>query len=899
MTLMSTHVFSANITSISNVAIAPPNPSPGDTVTVSWNYVVDSAFNQPAALVVVSTQCALQNATPNQMVLVGNGCASGGTQVSGGCTLGSNVPAGTNTASKVVTIPSTLTPGFTYYIAVGMKDYNCYINPGLSVDAQNCVSFTVPLPPPYINLTKVAEGSSAAPGGAVLYTVYYDCANTNGVVISDGVPSDMSFIEAYDGGTYSAGTVSWNLGNVSSPVKGTVSFLVQVNGGTAAGTIIHNTASAASSGASGLSNDAPVTVGAALKISKFANPSAVTVGQTITYSKTYTNEGYAMSEYENFDSPSDIAGWTQWGSGAPAANWQVTGGYLEQSQNAQSVNWPSIAKPGPLLHDAMYITDLLIPNANFAQDAVFKFNVIDPNNWYQVVMQSDSNSITLQKSVAGSGSNPPGGNKNYPAGYVVNDTWYSLKVQVAGAEIKMRCWKRGDPEPPYWDVDVVDASPLLAPGTAGYQANQGTVEADNLKIFTPVPATNIRVWDTLPACVTFVNCDQGCVSGGGVVTWNFPGVEGNTVNTVSFWVTADMCANNTVVTNKASVDSDEPAPPVLSNDATVVVGAMDSATFTATKTATPTFTNTPTLTMTYTSSYTSTYTRTITQSSTLTQTASPTAPGTFTNTPTITMTLSYTGTPSPSDTSTMTPTMTMTLTVTSTRTVTPTRTPAPAVIQAVFVPVDPATSVGGYAELKITLTNAGTAATNLSLREIIPANVTFAENPADPGGNSGWAYFGGAIIRTLSSGELNTLNSGGQLDFYFTVKTSDTLNSGDTVDFAAVDASYGDSIYPLAHAFSLAASVKVGDIVVYPNPFNPATAIDNKLKFANLPRDTMISIYTLNGEQLVSFKAISAYVKWDGKNSYGYMVAPGIYFYILKYNNGKTVMTGKIFVVKQ
>jgi hypothetical protein len=215
------------------------------------------------------------------------------------------------------------------------------------------------------------------------------------------------------------------------------------------------------------------------------------------------------------------------------------------------------------------------------------------------------------------------------------------------------------------------------------------------------------------------------------------------------------------------------------------------------------------------------------------------------------------------------------------------------------VPVDPATSVGGYAELKVTLTNAGTAAANMSLREIIPAAAAFEENPADPGGNSGWVYFGGAINRILTAGEMNTLNTGGTLDFYFTVKTADTLASGDTIVFPAVDAAYSDAIYTSTHAYSFEASVKVGDIVVYPNPFNPATAVENKLKFANLPRGTQISIYTLNGEQLVSFAAISAYVKWDGKNSYGYMVAPGVYFYILKYNNGKTTLTGKIFVVKQ
>lgn len=207
--------------------------------------------------------------------------------------------------------------------------------------------------------------------------------------------------------------------------------------------------------------------------------------------------------------------------------------------------------------------------------------------------------------------------------------------------------------------------------------------------------------------------------------------------------------------------------------------------------------------------------------------------------------------------------------------------------------------MGGYAEFRITIRNAGTAADNISISEIMPANVTFEESPSDIGGNSGWAYSGGVISRTLNPAEVSSLNSGVTLTYYFTVKTSDTLASGDMIIFSAVDAVYDDLIFTGAHAYSLPASVTVGDIVIYPNPFNPNTAVSNKMKFANLPRDTQISIYSLNGERVISFNAQSAYVYWDGTNSYGKAVSPGVYYYILQYNDGKARLTGKIFVVKQ
>jgi hypothetical protein len=49
----------------------------------------------------------------------------------------------------------------------------------------------------------------------------------------------------------------------------------------------------------------------------------------------------------------------------------------------------------------------------------------------------------------------------------------------------------------------------------------------------------------------------------------------------------------------------------------------------------------------------------------------------------------------------------------------------------------------------------------------------------------------------------------------------------------------------------------------------------------------------------MDFNAKSAYVYWDGKNINKKMSAAGVYYYVLKYNSGKSILTGKIFLIKQ
>jgi hypothetical protein len=563
-------LFASNCTSVSNVQISPSNPAPGDTVTLTWDYTMDNASNHPYAMAVVSDQCAFRPGnTGGQYVVLGNGCLPSSGQVSGGCDMGTNVPMSAS-GSKSITIPSTLIPGTTYYVAVAMRDYNVYANPGLSLDREACTSFTIPLPPPYIKLSKIAEGTSAAPGGRVLYTIYYDFANTTNVSITDVVDPQMSVVAVYEGGVAAGNTITWSFpGFNGSPKKGFVSYLAQVGGAVANNTVIPNVATASSVEVPlASSNNAPVVVaGVGLALAKSVTPSTAVAGDTLTYTLGYTAAGQALWEYENFNGGTVPAGWVPVPDGATNATWSAAGGYL-QSVGSLGSFFPGIKNTNMApIHDAVYIYDTQVRSDSNFFDSVFRFN-IDPandNNFYMAVLETDNQWLNIYRQPSHSSvclvSNPNGVN-------LLSDTWYTVKIEVICNLFKVKVWPRDSTEPPNWSATGTDST-YSAGGLVGFQVDNGPSYYDNLKVFSLQAGTNVRVWDTVPAGTTYVpgSCagGAGCSESGGVITWPVGGACSNS-GTLTFKASVNAgysCGQ--MVSNTASIDSNDPPPKVDSN----------------------------------------------------------------------------------------------------------------------------------------------------------------------------------------------------------------------------------------------------------------------------------------------------------------------------------------------
>jgi hypothetical protein len=87
----------------------------------------------------------------------------------------------------------------------------------------------------------------------------------------------------------------------------------------------------------------------------------------------------------------------------------------------------------------------------------------------------------------------------------------------------------------------------------------------------------------------------------------------------------------------------------------------------------------------------------------------------------------------------------------------------------------------------------------------------------------------------------------------------------------------------------------VPGIVVYPNPFNPDTAVNGTLKIQGVPPGATVNLYTVSGELVHRETATGALIEWDGKTLNGRVVATGIYYYVVRQGN-ETLAEGVLVI---
>jgi flagellar hook assembly protein FlgD len=102
--------------------------------------------------------------------------------------------------------------------------------------------------------------------------------------------------------------------------------------------------------------------------------------------------------------------------------------------------------------------------------------------------------------------------------------------------------------------------------------------------------------------------------------------------------------------------------------------------------------------------------------------------------------------------------------------------------------------------------------------------------------------------------------------------------------------------YTISPTITITPTPDYNDIIVYPNPYSPSKAVQGALKIINLPVGANICIYTISGELVISIAAQAPAVYWNGRNSNGNPISPGIYYYTIKWSSN-ILKTGNIFVV--
>jgi len=346
--------------------------------------------------------------------------------------------------------------------------------------------------------------------------------------------------------------------------------------------------------------------------------------------------------------------------------------------------------------------------------------------------------------------------------------------------------------------------------------------------------------------------------------------------------------------------------PTPSPSSTGTLTSTSTATLTYTLTSTVTYTETPTITRTATGTltFTPTMTMTATPTSTMTSTISPTAThtphfsatATLTITPTNPPTPTYTVSPTATMTSTPSPTLTGTpsFTATPTATLTCTKSPTASYTATATLTASPT----GTPSSTATPTATWTITITPTISPTPTSSITYTPTPT------------GSATPLNSATPTITLTNTPAMTFTLTVTASPVYTPSVTTTLTPTysPAPTGTAWVWATPTFSSTATptptVTVtptlpsasGNIRVFPNPFNPRTAVGQVLKFENLPLDSNIRIFTLSGELIRQWDASASRVTWEGKNKQGEEVATGIYMYVIT-SPGKEKTIGKILLV--
>jgi uncharacterized repeat protein (TIGR01451 family)/fimbrial isopeptide formation D2 family protein len=156
-----------------------------------------------------------------------------------------------------------------------------------------------------LQLSKDDGQTVVTPGQTLTYTLTITNvgdAGASGVVVTDTLPANVTFVAASDAGTALAGTVTWPAFTLSGGGASTTrTVTVQVNNPLPAGvTAITNTATVTDDGTHGAdstpgdngdSDTDTLSVNIDLRLTKRAGAAGVAPGEVLTYTLTYTNVG--------------------------------------------------------------------------------------------------------------------------------------------------------------------------------------------------------------------------------------------------------------------------------------------------------------------------------------------------------------------------------------------------------------------------------------------------------------------------------------------------------------------------------------------------------------------------------------------------------------------------------
>ncbi|MDD5687547.1 MAG: carbohydrate-binding protein [Elusimicrobia bacterium] len=157
------------------------------------------------------------------------------------------------------------------------------------------------------------------------------------------------------------------------------------------------------------------------------------------------------------------------------------------------------------------------------------------------------------------------------------------------------------------------------------------------------------------------------------------------------------------------------------------------------------------------------------------------------------------------------------------------------------------------------------------------------------------------ITIPYTAADIGTLNEDGLRIYYWTGTDWDLVSGVQTVDKVNNTITATVKHFSTYRILGSYVSADMSNVKIYPNPYNPATAVLGKLKIINLPMNSNMKLYNVTGELVRELKEIDfgnlGWIEWDGKDSDGDKVGRGIYIYQIEDAAGSK-KSGKIGLIK-
>ncbi|UCE75335.1 MAG: DUF11 domain-containing protein, partial [Methanomassiliicoccales archaeon] len=484
------------------------------------------------------------------------------------------------------------------------------------LDAYADVKVTAPI----LFISKSASVSKADPGDTIVYTIIYKNLGTGWatlVEIVDTIPADTTLVNSTPGYNSSSGDkYTWTIGDLAPNSTFTITIIVTVDVPTADGKTLHNVVTLDGADANGnyypqLDDYADVTVTAPiLSINKTADKTTVNPGDTITYTIQYVNSGTgwatlveivdtippdttlinASPGYDN--SSGDKYTWII-GNLGPGASGTITiivtvdvpTSDTTLLHNEVTLDWADANGNYYPQLDAYADVTVTAPILSIHKDAdvsyanpgdTIVYTIVYNNTgtgWASLVEIIDTIPADTNFVSATSGYNMSGDNLTWTIGDLApNGSWVitiTVTVDVPTPDgttlhnVVTLDWAdaNGNYYPQLSDyADVVVTAPILS---FSKSTPESTADPGDTLVYTleyknkgTGLATGVKIQDTIPGNVTFVNASPlpDSVSSG-VYTWNIGDLGPNASGVITVIVTVDVpTPDKTLLHNGATLD---------------------------------------------------------------------------------------------------------------------------------------------------------------------------------------------------------------------------------------------------------------------------------------------------------------------------------------------------------